>query len=82
MLYNQETRQRILNDLEELEFYLSQRLYELEQKDQALFDQFRSSTSKCENPDEIKSCLKSITDIKKLMNGVDTLKLIQIRTKP
>jgi len=38
MLYNQETRQRILNDLEELEFYLSQRLYELEQKDQALFD--------------------------------------------
>lgn len=33
MLYNIETRQRVLNDLEELEFYMRQRKFELDQKD-------------------------------------------------
>ncbi len=38
LLYNAETRQRLVNDLEELLCYLQQREFELSREDQAMFD--------------------------------------------
>lgn len=44
LLYNHEFRQLLVNDLEELEFFLRQRLSELSQKDAATFSMYIEAT--------------------------------------
>ena len=44
VLFNPETRQKLLNDLTELEFFLKQRLFELNSKDQVLFAIYADNT--------------------------------------
>ena len=72
ILYNGETRQRLTNDLEELEYFLKGRLYEMQSPDQALFDIYKSVSLSEESPEKILQFLTVIGQIQKLLNGPNT----------
>ena len=69
ILYNGETRQRLTNDLEELEYFLKGRLHEMQSPDQALFDIYKSVPLSEESPEKILQFLTVIGQIQKLLNG-------------
>jgi hypothetical protein len=72
ILYNGETRQRLTNDLEELEYFLKGRLHEMQSPDQALFDIYKSVPLSEESPEKILQFLTVIGQIQKLLNGANT----------
>lgn len=72
ILYNGETRQRLTNDLEELEYFLKGRLHEMQSPDQALFDIYKSVSLSEESPEKILQFLTVIGQIQKLLNGPNT----------
>jgi hypothetical protein len=72
ILYNGETRQRLTNDLEELEYFLKGRLHEMQSPDQALFDIYKSVPLPEESPEKILQFLTVIGQIQKLLNGANT----------
>jgi len=72
ILYNGETRQRLTNDLEELEYFLKGRLHEMQSPDQALFDIYKSVPLSEESPEKILQFLTVIGQIQKLLNGPNT----------
>ena len=72
ILYNGETRQRLTNDLEELEYFLKGRLHEMQSPDQALFDIYKSVSLSEESPEKILQFLTVIGQIQKLLNGANT----------
>ncbi|CDW76193.1 UNKNOWN [Stylonychia lemnae] len=88
LLYNQETRQILINDLEEVEFFLRQRLSELSQKDQATYQMYIESQSRkeiikqCDQADFVKQTLADVEKIKDAINHKDILQLIVLRQKP
>ena len=63
ILYNGETRQRLTNDLEELEYFLKGRLHEMQSPDQALFDIYKSVSLSEESPEKILQFLTVIGQI-------------------
>lgn len=95
LLYQQETRQRLINDLEELDYFLKQRLSELSSKDYSSFSLIynpssSSSTSAaittlltdCDTLVFTRDSLALIERVNGLLNGKDTLNLLLLRAKP
>eukprot|EP00347_Sterkiella_histriomuscorum_P024302 403331603 len=88
LLYNQETRQYFINDLEEVEFFLRQRLSELTQKDAATYSMYIEATQRkeiikqCDQADFVKQALTHLEKIQAQFNHKDLLQLLLIRQKP
>lgn len=88
VLYAQETRQKLVNDLEECEFFLRQRLVELSSKDQAQYSMYLSDKQEgeavkaCDNIDFVKKALAQIEKVCSLLNHRDLLNFLLLRSKP
>ena len=88
LLYNQDSRQRLVNDLEECEYFLRQRLVELSSKDQTQFAMYggaaneKGKSKECDNVEYVKRAIQQIEKITMLLNHKNTLNLLFIRSKP
>lgn len=88
MLYNQEKRQMLINDLEECEFFLRQRLTELLAKDSAAYQMYSEGGSKseiikkCDSVEFLQKAIKAVEQVMGLINHKDLLQLLLVRQKP
>lgn len=79
ILYNQETRQILINDLEECQSFMNQRLAELCSKEQATYSMYIESTKRqeilkqCDQVEYLSKALAHIEKINTELNNKDTL---------
>ncbi len=77
-----------MNDLEECEYFLRQRLVELSSKDQTQYSMYSSDKQQgkavktCDNIEFIKNALAQIERVCNLLNHRDLLSLLLLRSKP
>jgi len=88
LLYNQECRLQLTNDLIELEFFLKQRIAELSSKDQTTYALYQAGEDRkqivvqCDQLAFLQSVLKRVEEALQMLYNKETLQLILIRQKP
>ena len=89
IMYNFETRMRLINDLEELDAFLRQRQVELSSKDHATYAVYSTATTNlsselkdCDSTAFCKLACETLADITGVLNHKDTLYLLLLRSKP
>ena len=84
VLSSQESREELINNLTESEFFINQRLYELQSKEQSTFEAYENTNKaqilkSYDNIEYFQGLLKVVQDTNQLLCSKETYMLLQIK---